>query len=99
MKNLFVILFVTAALFAGCSKSQEQQQTPEQKQPVTEVKKDNSIIRSKDISVAEIDVNKDGKVFQCPMHAEVISDKQQPCPECGMDLDEVSVEQAQNNLK
>ena len=51
------------------------------------------------MDVALIDKNKDGKVFECPMDAEVISDKQEPCPLCKMDLDEVTIAKAQENLK
>jgi hypothetical protein len=56
------------------------------------------IIRTRNIKVSSLDKNKDGKVFQCPMDFEVISDKHGTCPLCGMDLEEVSVGKAQENL-
>lgn len=57
------------------------------------------IIRKEPIDVNAIDKNKDGKVFQDVMDWNVISDKPGKCPLCGMTLKEVSVEQAENNLK
>ncbi|HVO73762.1 MAG TPA: efflux RND transporter periplasmic adaptor subunit [Ignavibacteriaceae bacterium] len=58
----------------------------------------NEIVRKRDVKVSEIDKNKDGKVYQCPMDFEVVSDESGICPLCGMDLEETSVEQAQKNL-
>lgn len=98
MKNLIAVLVISAAIFAGCNKDNTKN---EQKQTAnTSVSASNeSIIRSKDVNVADIDVNKDNKVFQCPMDFDVISDKPGTCPKCKMELEEVSVADAQNNLK
>ncbi|MGK9475592.1 heavy metal-binding domain-containing protein [Melioribacter sp. OK-6-Me] len=49
-------------------------------------------------SAKDLDKNKDGKVFQCNMCANEISDAAGECPACGMKLTEVSVEKAQQNL-
>jgi hypothetical protein len=49
---------------------------------------------SEKVNFAEIDQNKDGKVFQCPMKCELPHDKSGECSKCGMDLKEVSIEQA-----
>ena len=51
------------------------------------------------IDVSKIDKNKDGQVFQDMMDWNVISDKAGECPICGMTLKEVTVEQAEKNLK
>lgn len=102
MKSIVITLFAASLLlFAGCKKEEPK---PELPKPVTqtEIKStppDSSIIRSNTVDVATLDLNKDGKVFQCPMHYEVISDKQEACPLCKMDLEEVTVEQAAKNLK
>ena len=102
MKTFVIALFAFAViLFIGCKKEEPKTEMPK---PVTQTElkttpPDSSIIRSNTVDVATLDLNKDGKVFQCPMHYEVISDKQEPCPLCKMDLDEVSVEQAAKNLK
>lgn len=57
-----------------------------------------SIVRQGIIEVASIDRNKDGKVYQCPMDWNVIDDKPGACPECKMDLEEVSITKARENL-
>jgi PBP1b-binding outer membrane lipoprotein LpoB len=102
MKTFIVTLFtLSIILFVGCKKEDPKQVTS-QTVAQTEVKSvtpDSSIIRSNTVDVASLDINKDGKVFQCPMHYEVISDKSGTCPLCKMDLEEVSVETAVKNLK
>ena len=50
------------------------------------------------IDLKSIDVNKDGKVYQCPMDFNVLSDKPGIDPKCGMKLKEVSLVQAKKNL-
>lgn len=50
------------------------------------------------INVKSFDKNKDGKVFQCPMDWDVISDNPGKDPKCGMQLAEVTIEQAKKNL-
>ncbi len=51
------------------------------------------------IDVKSIDDNKDGKVYQCPMDFNVLSDKPGVDPKCGMNLQEVTIQQAEKNLK
>ncbi len=51
------------------------------------------------IDVKSIDDNKDGKVYQCPMDFNVLSDKPGIDPKCGMNLQEVTIQQAEKNLK
>lgn len=57
-----------------------------------------SIVRKGTVDLKSIDKNKDGKVFQCPMDWNVISDKAENCPLCKMKLKEVQVEKAKENL-
>lgn len=64
----------------------------------TSVEKTSSIVRNGEINLTAIDENKDGKVFQDPMDWNVISDKAGECPLCGMDLKEVTLEKAKENL-
>jgi len=61
-------------------------------------KKAVDIVRKGTINVKAIDANKDGKVFQCPMDWNVISDKAGKCPSCKMALTEVANKQAEENL-
>ena len=50
------------------------------------------------INLKSIDDNKDGKVYQCPMDFNVLSDKPGIDPKCGMTLKEVTLNQAKSNL-
>jgi Cu(I)/Ag(I) efflux system membrane fusion protein len=51
------------------------------------------------IDVKSVDDNKDGKIYQCPMDFNVLSDKPGVDPKCGMKLQEVTLKQAADNLK
>lgn len=57
-----------------------------------------SIVHKGTIDLKSIDKNKDGKVFQCPMDYNVISDKAGKCPICKMSLKEVPHKVAKENL-
>ena len=57
-----------------------------------------SIVRQGEIDLAAIDLNGDEKVYQDQMCWNVISDGPGECPQCGMILKEVSLEQAKENL-
>ncbi len=59
---------------------------------------DSSVIRKGEIDLTAIDENKDGKVFQCQMDFNVLSDKPGTDPKCGMKLKEVTLEKAKENL-
>lgn len=50
------------------------------------------------IDLKSIDENKDGKVYQCPMDFNVLSDKPGVDPKCGMKMKEVTLKQAKGNL-
>ncbi len=65
-----------------------------------EVMKDTkSIVREGTIDLAAIDENGDGKVYQDQMCWNVVSDESGECPQCGMKLKEVSLEEAKANLE
>lgn len=59
---------------------------------------DSSVIRKGEIDLKAIDENKDGKVYQCQMDFNVLSDKPGKDPNCEMKLEEVSLEKAKKNL-
>ena len=63
-----------------------------------ETKIDSAIVRTGDIDLLSLDVNKDGKVYQDPMDWNVISDVPGECPLCKMELKEVTLEEAKENL-
>jgi Cu(I)/Ag(I) efflux system membrane fusion protein len=50
------------------------------------------------MDVKSMDKNNDGSIYQCPMHANQISDKPGECSECGMDLKKVSIKDAEKKL-
>ncbi len=58
-----------------------------------------SIIHNGIINVEAIDKNKDGKIFECPMDWNIISDEDGRCPECNMFLKEYSIEETKQNLE
>ena len=102
MKTIFIsVFFLSVVLLGACKQEAPKSTTPPpvvQKESKSD-KIDSTIIRSKDVDVASLDRNKDGKVFQCPMDAEVISDIAGQCPLCKMDLSEVSISEAKEALK
>ena len=102
MKGIIIsVFFLSTIIIAGC-KQQEPKKEVQAPAVQTEVKSagvDSTIIRSTGVDVASLDLNKDGKVYQCPMHAEVISDIAGVCPICHMDLDEVSIAEAKQALQ
>lgn len=50
------------------------------------------------VNVSKIDKDKDGKVYQCTMCPDQLSDEAGNCEKCKMKLKEFSVEDAQKNL-
>jgi membrane fusion protein, copper/silver efflux system len=68
-------------------------------QSLTKSGSETSIVRKGIIDVKSIDANKDGKVYQDPMDWNVISDKPGNCPICKMDLEQVTIQVAKENLK
>ena len=102
MKTIIISVFFLSIILMGACKQEEpkkETQAPAVQTEVKSAKVDSTIIRSKDVDVAKIDENKDGKVFQCPMDAQVISDTPGTCPICHMNLDEVSIAEAKEALK
>ncbi len=58
-----------------------------------------SIVRSGIINVEAIDNNNDGKIYECPMDWNVLSDKDGRCPVCNMFLKEYTIDKVKTNLK
>lgn len=59
---------------------------------------ESSLIRTGVIDVKSIDINQDGKLFQCPMDWNIIGDEYQRCPSCEMKMKEYSIEEVKKNL-
>ena len=70
----------------------------EKKMNMSGSKKTTSASTEKVINVDAVDKNHDGKVYQCPMDFDVLSDKPGIDPKCGMKLQEVTVALAKENL-
>ncbi len=69
--------------------------------PETKEEKHNhssSIVHEGVIDVESIDKNIDGKLFECPMDWNVISDEDGRCPLCNMYLKEYTIEEVKINL-
>ena len=101
-KNLKSILYVFSVVFSvviiSCAQDEGHKNHNNDMQKEAEVKIDSSIVREGVIDLSEIDMNNDGKVFQDPMDWNVISDKPGRCPLCKMNLEEVTIEIAKENL-
>jgi len=102
MKTMIIsVFFLSVILLGACMQEEPKTATPPPvvQQESKAAKVDSSIIRSKDVDVASLDKNKDGKVYQCPMHGQVISDTPGQCPLCHMNLSEVTISEAKEALK
>lgn len=58
-----------------------------------------SLMREGIIDVESIDVNKDGKLFECQMDWNVLSDEKGRCPDCNMYLKEFTIDEVKANLE
>lgn len=92
----FIVFLFIGFIIAGCGKSEEHDKI-EMEETGREI--DSSIVRNLGVEVTSLDENGDGKVYQCPMHSQVISDEADICPLCKMELEEYSVAEAQNNFE
>ena len=75
-----IALAMTIAACSNATKTDETKSATEQKQS------------GEPAAFQRIDTTKlaAGEIFyQCPMHLEEVTDKNVPCPQCGMDLDKV----------
>ena len=94
-KLTLLTIILIAGLLLSCG---EQKETSNE-----EVKKDSEmskseLVREGVIDVKAIDLNNDGKVFECPMDWDVIGDTSGVCPTCGMDLKEYTIAAVKTNL-
>jgi hypothetical protein len=60
---------------------------------------DKAWVRSEPIDVKSLDTDNDGYVFQDHMDWNVIADQEGSCPQCGMTLKKVTIQEAEKNLK
>ncbi len=93
---LFVLVFTITLI--SCSQKEEAKKVAEVTEQATE-KVETELVRKGTIDVEAIDHNQDGKVHECPMDWNVLSDEASSCPTCGMDLKEYTIADVKRNLK
>jgi len=94
MKQFKIILLLTAVSFMFIAQSIIAQEHEGHKMEM----KDSVSTKESAIDLSAVDKNEDGKVFECPMDWEVLSDDSGRCPKCEMNLKEYSVADAEKNL-
>lgn len=77
-------------------KSQDEEHQSDKN--LSEQKNLSTIVRQGVIDLQAIDINKDKKLWQCPMDWNVISDEKGRCPVCEMKLKEYTIDEVKINL-
>jgi hypothetical protein len=98
VSRILTVLALLFAFFIANFNVSAQDNQIKQTKIKTNPKNIENIVRTGTINLKKIDKNKDVKVFQCPMDWNVISDKAGKCPVCKMDLTEVALKKAKDNL-
>jgi Cu(I)/Ag(I) efflux system membrane fusion protein/cobalt-zinc-cadmium efflux system membrane fusion protein len=80
-------------------KTEGKRKMDDGSQKIEEHDHSSSIVHEGVIDVEVIDKNKDGKLWECPMDWNVISDESGRCPLCNMKLKEYSIEEVKANLE
>ena len=91
--------FSTSNLYSQCCSMKSHSSHSGNTMKSSEGSNDTTLIRKGKIDVYDIDFDKDGFVYQDPMHWNVISDKPGTCTICGMELEKVKNKEAILNLK
>ena len=95
--SFIVVMLVTLSLVSCSDKEKAQTKVKEVNSQVeAEV---SELVRTGIIDVVSIDNNNDGKIYECPMDWNVISDEAVDCPVCGMNLKEYSLAETKENLQ
>ncbi len=87
VKSIIALMAILSMFFIGQVFAQEHNHSHK-----TEINVDN--LGSKKLS--RVDKNNDGKIFQCPMHKDQVSDNPGDRPKCGMKLKEIDANQSNN---
>jgi hypothetical protein len=91
---LSIALIVGFLTISGCGSKEESAKTGKTEQ----VSPGQAKVYEGAIDLKSIDANNDGKVYQCPMDYNVLSDESGTCPKCKMDIEETSIEVAREKL-
>lgn len=76
----------------------QEEKKDDKKMDLEEHNHSTSIVHEGVIDVESIDKNKDGKLWECPMDWNVLSDQTGRCPVCNMILKEFSIKEVKSNL-
>ena len=95
-KAYVVCVILLTIAFVGCGNDHKGHDHNNMNKQDTTI--DESIVRTGEIDLQMLDMNKDGKVYQDPMDWNVISDEAGKCPLCKMELVEVTLVKAKENL-
>jgi len=97
-KNNFAKLSIIFALIIASATFAQHKSMHMKGMKTEKASVDSNIVRKGVINLKSIDKNNDGKVYQCPMDANVLSDKKGECPLCGMEIKEVTIEKTKEKL-
>jgi len=95
-KAYFVCVILVTVAFISCGGDHKGHDHNHMNKQETKV--DSSIIQIGVIDLQSLDLNSDGMVYQDPMDWNVISDEPGKCPLCKMELKEVTLQEAKENL-
>lgn len=104
LTSVLIAFSLIAVISVSCSEQKEEvsekMEMKADKQmsehSISEAKSE--LVREGVIDVASIDINNDGKIYECPMDWNVLDDQHGDCPVCGMDMKEYSLKDIKANL-
>jgi len=103
----FGIMILALALFIACGSDNGDSERillhpmpdSEAMEEDLQMKSNEEWVRTQPVDVTALDLNQDGYVYQDPMDWNVIADEEGKCPQCGMFLVKVTIDEAIKNLK
>ena len=96
LKNVFIICSII--LFTLACSSKEEHAHHDHEHNGKDHSHSHELVRTGVIDVESIDLNKDGKIYECPMDWNVLGDQKGDCPTCGMHLKEYTLAEVKANL-
>jgi hypothetical protein len=105
--RIISILIVAVLLFTFTISCSEQKEEVSEKMEMKADKQmsehsigeaKSELVREGVIDVASIDINNDGKIYECPMDWNVLADEYHDCPVCGMKMKEYTLSEVKDNL-
>ena len=94
--GVFASVIIVVSIFTACNQDKNTQD--HESMNMEKGQTNSAIVHEGMIDLMAIDKNKDGMVYQDPMDWNVISDEPGKCPLCKMELKEVTLDEAKENL-